>query len=40
VPAEETIEIYAFMSAADASKAKNGAVISIKELMEKTRKSP
>ena len=36
VSAEETIEIYAFMSAADASKAQNGAPISLKELIEKT----
>jgi len=38
VSAEETIEIYAFMSAADASKAQNGATISLKELIEKTRR--
>jgi len=36
VSAEETIEIYAFMSAADASKAQNGASISLKDLIEKT----
>ena len=35
VPAEETIEIFAFMSAADASKAKGGAVVSVAELIEK-----
>jgi len=35
VSAEETIEIYAFMSAADVSKAQNGASISLKELIEK-----
>lgn len=39
VPAEETIEIFAFMSAADESKAKDGAAVSIKELIEKTRNS-
>ena len=38
VSAEETIEIYAFMSAADASKAQNGVPISIKELIEKTNR--
>jgi len=36
VSAEETIEIYAFMSAADISKAQDGAPISIKELIEET----
>jgi hypothetical protein len=36
VSAEETTEIYAFMSAADVSKAQNGAPISLKELIEKT----
>ncbi|MDD4787331.1 MAG: Gfo/Idh/MocA family oxidoreductase [Pirellulales bacterium] len=36
VPAEETIEIYAFMSAADESKAQNGAPVSIQELIEKS----
>jgi predicted dehydrogenase len=35
VPAEETIEIFAFMSAADESKAKGGAAVSIKETIEK-----
>ena len=38
VSAEETIEIYAFMSAADVSKAKNGAAVSIQELIEKARR--
>jgi predicted dehydrogenase len=33
VPAEETIEIFAFMSAADESKAKDGAPISIQQLI-------
>jgi len=36
VPAEETIEIYAFMSAADESKAKNGAVVSIQEMISQS----
>jgi hypothetical protein len=34
VPAEETIELFAFMSAADESKAKGGVPISIKEVIE------
>jgi predicted dehydrogenase len=38
VSAEETIEIYAFMSAADVSKAQDGAAVSLKELIEKTRR--
>jgi len=38
VSVEETIEIYAFMSAADISKAQDGAVISLEELIEKTRR--
>jgi len=37
VPAEETIEIFAFMSAADESKAKGGAAVSIAETIEKAR---
>ncbi|MBN2136217.1 MAG: Gfo/Idh/MocA family oxidoreductase [Sedimentisphaerales bacterium] len=37
VPAEETIEIFAFMSAADESKASGGMPVSIQELMEKAR---
>lgn len=36
VPAEETIEIFAFMSAAD--KSKGGAAISIKSVIEKAKK--
>ena len=36
VSAEETIEIYAFMSAADVSKAQDGAAVSLEELIEKT----
>jgi hypothetical protein len=38
VPQEETIEIFAFMSAADESKAKAGAPISIAETINKARK--
>ncbi len=34
VPAEETIEIFAFMSAADESKEQGGAEVSIPELIE------
>lgn len=37
VPQEETIEIFAFMSAADESKAKGGAAVSIAETIEKAR---
>jgi len=39
VPAGETIEIFAFMSAADESKAAEGKAISIPELIEKARGS-
>jgi len=39
VPPEETIEIFAFMSAADESKAKGGAAVSLAELIETARKS-
>ncbi|HCO94150.1 MAG TPA: dehydrogenase [Phycisphaerales bacterium] len=38
VPQEETIEIFAFMSAADESKAKGGAEVLIAETIEKARK--
>ena len=38
VPKAETIEIFAFMSAADESKAKGGAAVSVPELIEKARK--
>jgi len=38
VSAEETIEIYAFMSAADISKAQDGEAISLEELIAKTRR--
>ena len=37
VPAEETIEIFAFMSAADESKAKGGAAVSIESVIEKAK---
>jgi len=38
VPQEETVEIFAFMSAADESKAKGGADVSIAETIEKAKK--
>jgi len=38
VPPEETIEIFAFMSAADESKARGGAAVSLTELIEKAKK--
>jgi hypothetical protein len=37
VPAEETIEIFAFMSAADVSKARGGAEVSVPELIKKAK---
>ena len=37
VPAEETIEIFAFMSAADESKAQGGAEVSIAAVIEKAK---
>ena len=37
IPEEETIEIFAFMSAADESKAKGGAAVSIKSTIEKAK---
>jgi len=37
VPAEETIEIFAFMSAADESKAQGGAAVSLKSVIEKAK---
>ena len=37
VPAKETIEIFAFMSAADVSKARGGAEVSLAELIAKAR---
>jgi len=39
VPAEETIKIFAFMSAADESKDQEGAVISIDALIEKAKRN-
>lgn len=38
VPPQETIEIFAFMSAADESKAKDGAAVPLAEVIEKARK--
>ena len=38
VPAEETIEIFAFMSAADESKARSGVEISLESVIEKAKK--
>ena len=38
VPAEETIEIFAFMSAADVSKARGGREVSLPDLIEKAKK--
>lgn len=38
VPPEETIEIFAFMSAADESKARGGAAVSLTELIEEAKK--
>lgn len=37
VPPEETIEIFAFMSAADESKAQNGAAVSIASVIQKAK---
>ncbi len=39
VSPEETIELFAFMSAADESKARGGAAVSIAEVIEKAKKS-
>jgi predicted dehydrogenase len=38
VPPEETIEIFAFMSAADESKAQNGARVTLTSVLEKAQK--
>ena len=38
IPPEETIEMFAFMSAADESKAKGGAAVTIKSVMEAAHK--
>ena len=37
VKPEETLEIFAFMEAADESKAKNGAPVKISDVLKKTR---
>ena len=37
MPEEETIEIFAFMSAADESKAQGGVPVSLEALIEKAR---
>ena len=37
VPKEETIEIFAFMSAADESKARGGAAVRLSEVLEKAK---
>jgi hypothetical protein len=39
VSAEETIEIFAFMSAADESKAQNGARVTLSSVLEKAQKA-
>lgn len=39
VTAEETLEVLAFMEAADASKAQNGAAVSLESTMEKARQA-
>ena len=39
VSSEETIEIFAFMSAADESKAQGGEAISIRELIEEAQET-
>jgi len=40
VPPEETIEIFAFMEAADESKRRGGAPVSIREVLEQNTPSP
>lgn len=37
VSAEETIEIFAFMEAADASKARNGEPVKLSEVIRKAQ---
>ena len=37
VSAEETLELYAFMEAADESKRRGGAEVTLKEVLEKAR---
>jgi len=39
VPAAETIEMFAFMSAADVSKAKGGAAVSIRKLIDEAKQA-
>ncbi len=39
VAPEETLEIYAFMAAADKSKSQNGAVVNMQQLLAKARAS-
>jgi len=39
VPAEETIEMFAFMSAADESKAKGGSPVPIKKMIEEAKQA-
>ena len=39
VPPEETIELFAFMSAADESKAQNGARVTLASVLEKAQKA-
>ena len=37
VSAEETLELYAFMEAADESKRRGGAEVTLKEVLDKAR---
>ena len=37
VPPEETLELYTFMEAADESERRNGAEVSMAEVLEKAR---
>jgi len=39
VSAEETLEIFAFMAAADESKRRGGAAVTLAEMMEKAREA-
>jgi hypothetical protein len=39
VPAEETIEIFAFMSGADVSKERDGAAVSLPELIDEAKRT-
>jgi hypothetical protein len=38
VSAAETLELYAFMEAADESKRRGGAEVSLREVLEKARR--